>query len=833
MATPDTRTPPVPVTSAPSGLRLVLFGLPGAGKSSLLGALGEAGQTQEHLLHGRLNDISHGLATLRVRLYDEAPQPTVEEVVPCPVAFEPFDHAAPGPTSAVLLDCDGRVALELVQHPPALENGVPPGKLANELVNADALILAVDCSAPHEQLEEEFDEFDRFLRELELGRSARVDVGGLPVFLVLTKCDLLAQPGDTTVDWMERIEQRKREVGEHFRTFLARRADERGSLPFGQLELHLWATAVKRPALTGAPARPREPYGVAELFRQSLDRAAAYHRRCDQSRRRLLWTSWVAVGLAGAFVLLALFLSLRPAPRPPSELQLAVEGMQASEKPTPGERLRAPLTELRMRREKLRDWQKESDFGALPDPLRRFVVSRFNELDTYVEWVDDLDAVRRPVTVDTEEGLRDIKTALEKLGSRMHDDWNDTEGVRQYHERLDEVTVLLDGIQRVKAEYVGDPKKAMQLWSFDGYRTDSGINWRLWSADLEDLRRQFKPVKFKDPDELPGSSKLTYASVMRFDTVIDARDLRPRLERERNLAAALGLIDVPDRPPVLVIEKPSAFKLSLARERVQELQKVYPRYEKEFDPDFARADLPDAIRHEVARAALTYYDYLLEPARDLVLSRLQKAGDGDQETPARWNAVRDWLLTDPNELSEWRKLAVVLAHLHDPKAPDPVKALTAFLQETTFSLDITHITLELPDSLRNVPATNMALSIHHPRTETNGPAMVFEQDGDAKHDKDRRVMVYELDLKKGKRIVYLPGDDLWATLPLRNNMQLTWTLNRSTMYEFERLLRPPRLHKADEPNEKGERLEGVRVMVSPPEGWPRVPDLLPVVRLSR
>ena len=312
MATLDTPTSSARATAAPSGLRLVLFGLPGAGKSSLLGALGEAGQTQEHLLHGRLNDLSHGLATLRVRLYDETPQRTVEEVVPYPIAFEPFDDGAAGPMSAVFLDCDGRVALELVAHPPQLDNGAPLGKLAAEIVAADALILAVDCSAAHEQLEEEFDEFDRFLRELEHGRSAGVEVGGLPVFLVLTKCDLLAQPGDTTVDWMERIERRKREVGEHFRAFLARRADERGSLPFGQLDLHLWATAVKRPALASAPARPREPYGVAELFRQSLERAAVYRRRCQQSRRRLRWMAWGAGVAVGAFLMLALFLGLRP-----------------------------------------------------------------------------------------------------------------------------------------------------------------------------------------------------------------------------------------------------------------------------------------------------------------------------------------------------------------------------------------------------------------------------------------------------------------------------------------------------------------------------------------
>ena len=39
----------------------------------------------------------------------------------------------------------------------------------------------------------------------------------------LTKCDLLAQPGDSAADWMERIEQHKRDVDVRFRNFLAHR----------------------------------------------------------------------------------------------------------------------------------------------------------------------------------------------------------------------------------------------------------------------------------------------------------------------------------------------------------------------------------------------------------------------------------------------------------------------------------------------------------------------------------------------------------------------------------------------------------------------------------
>src|SRR5262249_54771371 len=115
-AMPDTTTPTAPPTVSRDALRIVLFGMPAAGKSSLLGALGEAAQAQEHLLHGRLADLSHGIAELRQRLYDESPRRTVEEIVPYPVAFEPFaDPHDGGPRAeALLIDCDGRVANDLL-----------------------------------------------------------------------------------------------------------------------------------------------------------------------------------------------------------------------------------------------------------------------------------------------------------------------------------------------------------------------------------------------------------------------------------------------------------------------------------------------------------------------------------------------------------------------------------------------------------------------------------------------------------------------------------------------------------------------------------------------
>src|SRR5579871_1818685 len=107
--------PAAAVPPAPGALRVVLFGPPGAGKSSLLGALAQSARSQEHLLNGKLTDLSHGLDDLWKRLYVEHALRTAEEVAPYPVDFAPFsgDRKTAGGGEhfgAVLLDCDGRVA---------------------------------------------------------------------------------------------------------------------------------------------------------------------------------------------------------------------------------------------------------------------------------------------------------------------------------------------------------------------------------------------------------------------------------------------------------------------------------------------------------------------------------------------------------------------------------------------------------------------------------------------------------------------------------------------------------------------------------------------------
>src|SRR5262249_30059989 len=193
----------------------VLGGVREGGMYAFMGAVSQAAQTAERALGGRLTDLPHGLGELQRRVYDERPRETLEEIVPYPVSFDPFDGPRIDPDrreQAVLYDCDGRAANNLLTRRGGLDDDAPAGSLAAAVTDADARVLVVDAGASSAQVASDLAEFVRFLRLFQRQRGERSEVGGLPVFLVLSKSDLLAKPDDTPAQWAERVEQRKAEV---------------------------------------------------------------------------------------------------------------------------------------------------------------------------------------------------------------------------------------------------------------------------------------------------------------------------------------------------------------------------------------------------------------------------------------------------------------------------------------------------------------------------------------------------------------------------------------------------------------------------------------------
>lgn len=845
MAEPNPTTPPLPPvgqTAAlavvrPTDLRLVLFGLPAAGKSSLLGALGQAAQTQEHLLHGRLVPRSDGLAALQTRLYAENPRPTAEEVAPYPVEFDPFGsdgQAGGAKVEAVLIDCDGRVANDLLARRRGLADDSPEGTLAREVVEADTLILVVDAAAPPVQVDAEFAEFGRFLRLLEQGRGQRSEVGGLPVFLVLTKCDLLAQPNDANVDWLERIEERKRQVHRRFQDFLARHGRDEGPVPFGRIELHLWATAVKRPALGPTPARPREPYGVAELFRQCLESAQAFRQRQARSGRRLVWTVGGAVGaLVGmAGLAVALFLG-RPVERNIPLLN-KVESYQSREGQTPSARLRGDPHELQARISELTDLKDDPSFGQLPPDKREFVTERLRELNAYRAYREQLLQVRPVAAAQSEADLKEIEEALDKLKppEQYRSEWGQTEAVLARKQRLEDVKALRKAVDEAEDWYAGLKREGERLLRF---AVGKSGDWGAWYEQFRKLETKAASPRFREDDLLPGSTGVSYATVLRFDRVVEARGAwqttQQRLERVRDLGAALGPIGpLPDRPALLVIPPAPGFTAQDARTRLLDLAKVYPRYKD----DFRVADLPDNVADPLRRAARGNYDRLLAAGRAEVLRQLQRDSPDGKETYEHWRAVRRWL-QDGDDLGSWRALAGVLGRVCADDWTDPVKALADFLARDRFDVDLKQLMLEVPFNLNLRPAGKLAL--YHPATNADGPALTFEV-GDPETDAERRVRIYPLRPQGSARgLVYHPGDSLWASLPAEygggTGWVLDWVRGRSAVYQFDHLSRAPQLHPKDQDGTRGEVAEGVALKPSPGSTLPTVPELMPVVKLEK
>lgn len=395
------------------GLGVLLFGMPAAGKSSLLGALAQAAQTQAGLLGGHLKDESGGLAELQRRVYRDQAQETLEEVVPYPVTFNPAGKNTP-PFQATLIDCDGRVAHSYLTGQRDLGAVKGQLELGKAIQKADALLLVVDVSAEPDQLRRDFAQFTQFLRTLEKYRGQAAEVAGLPVYLVLTKCDLLVKAKDTTSQWIQRIEEGKRKIGQRFKDFLASEA-QREQRPFGRIDLHVWATAVKRPELADKPERPGEPFGVAELFRQCLAAGQAFQMERGRAERRLQYVFAGIVGLLAILLMAGAFFFLSREPDGPTVLETRARALLPTEKDrgTFADRLKEPADEAV---KKLDHIINDPDFDKLPQLLRLEVQTRHDALKRYAARVAVFDAAKRgPEEFGKEEVFTNFEKFLEEF----------------------------------------------------------------------------------------------------------------------------------------------------------------------------------------------------------------------------------------------------------------------------------------------------------------------------------------------------------------------------------------------------------------------------------
>lgn len=522
--------PPTAAVSPPnvsrSALRVVLFGMPDAGKSSLLGALSQAAQTQEHVLNGHLTDLGRGLAEMQRRLYEETGRNTAEEVLPFPVAFQSF--AARQRSDAVLIDCDGRVANDLLSGKRRFDvkGG---GELGRAISHADEVVFVVDVSASEGQINADLTECARFLRLLEERRGERVEVGGLPVFLVLTKCDLLARPGDDLAGWVEKVEERKRDVGRRFQSFL-----ERETHNFGSIQLNVWATAVRRPELADSPAKPREPYGVAELFRQGFAQAEQHRRRRGRSSWRLLLVVLGAlIGLGALVAVPALLVLYRPSEEA-VDLETQVRQFRSREETlSPASRYRDTQDRMGW----LEAYRHDSGYSELPDELKSYVDTRMQDLKDYEAFASAVDKVPDARAARTLPKVKEAVDAVTQVDKTLdaHPDWKSTDAGRLLEERRDDAQALERAVQTVAGGYENVIREGQQV-----IKESNKPNLPSRARKVLDAANALPTEKADATKQLPGSTRLTYAAVFAFDPVKDAIKRWEGVQRDLEFLAKLG-----------------------------------------------------------------------------------------------------------------------------------------------------------------------------------------------------------------------------------------------------------------------------------------------------
>lgn len=835
--------------------RLLLFGHPGSGKSSLLGALVRAAETQGEVLGAEVVDTTHQLTPIRDHLYaGTAFKTTRTELVCDPIGLCPLrtnPNPDTVPSAVELIDCDGIAATSLLRNPDSLAGAGDRSALASAVVQADLLVLVVNAGASDSELRAAFEDFLAFLERLQGGKEFRREVGGFPVFVVLSQCDRLALKGDTRSQWEGRVRGNLRRVTNRFNEFLEEHSaaldEDTPYLPFGSVNLQEYAVAVRRPACYGDSGVTNEPYGVAELFRDAFAAAKSHRDRARASDRRLLATVWALIAAVG--VLISGVMAMAVFQPPPADPGLAdrVRVYEIQEAPAAVRLAEKTITRNKRTLTRFRD---DPGFFSLPEDLRTFVEGRLREINDYQSYSIRLAAVAAPAESRSLDDLDRIQTVLTTEAALPPEyTWADTEAAQLRDKWLADVPLIRQAEGRWQEWYLGLVNQATGLTltrSFEG-------NWRgrVEAMDAVSSRLPWNPA-----DPIPGSATVPQSRgepvplrvPYEFDRVYQARRdwefQRSRLFHLRDLAGTLGLTAEGSRILVVPPPGPGVDSRSLPADRLADLRRqfprpseLYPRLEGEKAgpdlgavgpiafPEWTLTNFPEPGRTILTSRAREEFANATLYTRSLILTRLGVVPE-IADTTDGWSRVADALDRPP--LSDWGRLLHVFARLENPRAPDPGAELATFLRAKEFDIDLTGLELAIPLTLRIprvVPTGPVTITIT-PRRGGSPQKRTYKLSGEGMQQ--GLAMLYRFGSDAG--FIYRPGDGLRAEVPVRSGDQvftLVWEEGLTRTYQVDRLGREPRLVRDGDQSEPA-----TGVILAPALGstMPRVPVLLPDVR---
>ncbi len=520
--------------------RLLLFGTPGAGKTSLLGALAQSATAQSPGLKGELIAEKGDFEELRTNTYERVPN-TTEALESYDLKLQPADPKSDALIRATVIDCGGGEALEMLREKEPFVNA---RDMRKSVYNADGVVIVVDSSLPGKALTEEFQQIARWLTHLREVRGKRLEIGEFPVYLVLSKCDLLAKKDDTLAKWQQRVEEGKRRIEEKFRKLLDQQGDA-----FGSIKLIMCATAIRKPALADRPTKTPEPVGVAELFHSSLNAAVDFQERRRISAGRLQNVTVGLIAVVTLFVLtLAGLFEFQPPERDPDFENTIAKVMPKPDAP-PNVRLRGTAKTLADKQKRLEQIIDHAEFAKLPSEMREEVQQFYRELSEYAQlYNESLTKLKAPHVAKNQEELDAERVKLNEfaLPKERAKDWEDTalahrlKQFRSEYEALDKA--LKEEVAWIR-ERIKDNEKlrrqglALQSRIAFGEK-DAPKEVEAWNR--ENNKRSSLPAPTPREALVKGVSRLTYEDLARFTVVQDAkRQLRLSLDSLSKTAEAL------------------------------------------------------------------------------------------------------------------------------------------------------------------------------------------------------------------------------------------------------------------------------------------------------
>lgn len=800
--------------------RIVVFGMPDAGKSALLGALAQVGLTQARVLGGHLQETG-GLASLREQLYDASTQETRDEIITYPIQVVPANANQPG-RKAVIIDCDGRAANDILMKKNSINQPQNAKRLAEAILTADSLVFVIDAASPPDIRDQDFREFAKFLKHFEERRAYDHGVGGLPVFLVLSKCDKLATPEMNANGWQQIIEDRCHDAANRFREVLA---DEPGTSSnfwkFGSIDFHVRPCSVKRPQLVDLPAQHREPYGVAELFHEVFGDAATFQARAVKSQTTL---SYMLAGIAGVLGTLtvggSLLFNQPVGPISSDGLAGKVESLQANEPTGAAGRLAKGVLQKRLK--VFQEIQNDPEFASLSELQKNYIRLRVDEAQAYLKYSEDLAALPPLSQCRSIKELNEIERRYTEspVPAVYRSDWVGVDAVL-LRERIltKDLVELRSAVNTLITYYHGLKNQASNLLL---ETTDLSPEWERKSKELIEDAAKSRPFPKADP--LRGAAYL-------FDDVslaeADWLKMQVRIAHVRDLATSLGLLgNSPLAAPLAPVANANAADaIAAANRRYVSLKKMYPDCNR-----WTLADMPDAVLPEFQKRLKRTADELARDGQQIMLERLKTLNSNGKDAPADWPRVAEYLLTPT--VQDWRELTDFTFRLLDPQKTDTVEVAAKFMREAKFDFQFKRLTLKIPDSLTDQvvrPASDFVISQR--KTPTSEPQQIkLKLVGEPK--REQQSLLYTFAVDGSANLTVIPGDIVTAELLVKKSeteFKLSWITTRTQTYQFDVLQSPPRLHDAKSPPTQGIPAIGVTLTITDGTTHP-VPALLPLVK---